>query len=162
MTVELYPNTLPTLSYRTYFSDEVWVQSNTGSSSTNAAVRNITVTSNVGLGNVTINVTNHVVRFSGSYTVGFNDNVVYRTLQSNTLNSYYWLSDPSTMDLYSANANSNVYVYQVNSDQRPSITINYNLDIQYSAGGANDNVSISRTLTQNAFTAYTYLRSIYP
>lgn len=161
MAVELYPNTLPTLALRTPFSDELWVQANSGTSSSNADVRNVTVTSNVALGNVTINVANHVIRFSGSYTTGFNDNVKYTRIQSNTDNSYYWLEPTSTTDVYSITPNSNAIVFEVNSDPRTSIQIDYTLDIQYSAGGANDVVTIGRVVTQNIYSAYTYLRSIY-
>lgn len=162
MSVELYPNTLPTLVFRESFSDEVWVQSNTGNSSSNADVRNVTVTSNVALGNVTINVSNHVIRFSGSYTVGFNDNVVYTQLSSNAQNSYYWLEPSANMDLYSPNLNANLIVYQVNSDTRSSISIDYTLNIQYTSGGSNDVVTITRPLTQNINAAFSYLRTIYP
>jgi hypothetical protein len=162
LAVELYPNTLPTLVFREYFSDEVWIQSNTGNSSSNADVRNVTVTSNVAFGNVTVNVTNHVIRFSGSYTVGFIDNVVYTQLSTNTQNSYYWLEPSANMDLYSPNLNSNLIVYQVNSDTRSSININYTLNIQYSSGGSNDVVTITRPLTQNINAAFSYLRTIYP
>ena len=163
MTVELYPNTLPKLIFRDTFSDEVWVQSNNGTSSSNAAVRNVTVTSNVALGNVTINVTNHVIRFSGSYTVGFNDNVAYTKLNSNTLNSYYWLSPSQNTDLYTSSVNlAQVIVYAVNSDTRNTIDVDYTLDIQYSAGGSNDVVVISRSIDRNTMSAYYYLKSIYP
>lgn len=159
MTVELYPNTLSSVITRTYFSDEVWVQANTGTS-INANVRNVTVTSNVALGNVTINVSNHVIRFSGSYTTGYTDNVKYTSLNSNVNNSYYWLSPSVTVDTFSTPAN--VIVYEVNADPRSSITIVYNLEIQYSGGGANDSVSISREVTKDYTSAYTYIKSLYP
>lgn len=162
MSTELYPSQLPTIVFRDYFSDEVWIQSNTGNSSSNADVRNVTVTSNVALGNVTINVSNHVIRFSGSYTVGFTDNVVYTKLNSNTQNLYYWLDPSQTMDLYSPNLNANLIVYQVNSDPRNSIDIDYTLNIQYTGGGSNDVLTISRTVDRNVMSAYYYLRTIYP
>ena len=159
MAVELYPNTLSSVVTRTYFSDEVWVQANSGSSSSNASVRNVTVTSNVDLGNVTISVANHVIRFSGSYTTGYTDNVKYTSLNSNVNNSYYWLSPSVTTDVFSTPAN--VIVYEVNADPRSSITIIYNLEIQYS-GGANDSISISRDVTKDYTAAYTYVKSLYP
>ena len=185
MSVELYPATLTTQVFRTYFSDEVWVQANSGSSSANANVRNVTVTSNVAFGNVTINVSNHVIRFSGSYTTGYADNVKYTSLQSNTQNSYYWLTPSVTIDTFSAPANViswsntssvvngntvwsntsttyNVYVYEINADSRTSLTFTYNLDIQYSGGGANDNVTITRAVTKDYMAAYTYLSALYP
>jgi hypothetical protein len=158
--IELYPNTLPTLALRTPFSDELWVQANTGTS-INANVRNITVTSNVALGNVTINVANHVIRFSGSYTAGFNDNVKYTRIQSNTANYYYWLEATSITDVYSIAPNSNAIVFEVNSDSRTSIQVDYTLDIQYTANVSNDIITVGRVVTQNIYSAYTYLRSIY-
>lgn len=160
MTVELYPNTLSSQVFRTYFSDEVWIQANSGSSSANANVRNITVTSNVAFGNVTINVSNHVIRFSGSYTTGYSDNVKYTSLQSNTQNSYYWLTPSVTADMYTTPAN--VIVYEVNSDPSTTITFAYNLDIQYTGGGSNDNVSITRTVTRDYTAPYYYIKSLYP
>ena len=160
MDIELYPNTLPTLALRTPFSDELWVQANTGTS-INANVRNITVTSNVALGNVTINVANHVIRFSGSYTAGFNDNVKYTRIQSNTANYYYWLEATSITDVYSIAPNSNAIVFEVNSDSRTSIQVDYTLDIQYTANVSNDIITVGRVVTQNIYSAYTYLRSIY-
>jgi hypothetical protein len=160
LAIELYPNTLPTLALRTPFSDELWVQANTGTS-INANVRNITVTSNVGLGNVTINVANHVIRFSGSYTAGFNDNVKYTRIQSNTANYYYWLEATSITDVYSIAPNSNAIVFEVNSDSRTSIQVDYTLDIQYTANVSNDIITVGRVVTQNIYSAYTYLRSIY-
>ena len=161
MAVELYPPALANVYLRSDFSDEVWVQANSGTSSTNASVRNITVTSNVALGNVTVNVANHVIRFSGSYTTGFNDNVKYTRIQSNTANYYYWLEATSITDVYSITPNSNAIVFEVNSDSRTSIQVDYTLNIQYTANVSNDVVTIGRIVSQNIYSAYTYLRSIY-
>jgi hypothetical protein len=166
LTAELYPSQLPQVTFRDYFSDEVWIQSNTGNSVTNADVRNVTVTSNTPFGNVTVNVANHVIRFSGSYTTGFSDNVVYTKIQSNTLNSYYWLDTPVTTDMYSLDANTvntnNLLIYQFNTDNNFWANVTYTLQVQYTGGGANDTLSISRNVERNVYATAAYVRSIYP
>jgi hypothetical protein len=106
-------------------------------------------------------VANHVIRFSGSYTAGFNDNVKYTRIQSNTANYYYWLEATSITDVYSIAPNSNAIVFEVNSDSRTSIQVDYTLDIQYTANVSNDIITVGRVVTQNIYSAYTYLRSIY-
>lgn len=167
MTAELYPPQLPEVTFRDYFSDEVWIQANDGISVINANVRNVTVTSNTPFGNVSVNVANHVIRFSGSYTTGFTDNVVYTKLQSNTLNSYYWLDAPVTTDMYSLNANTvntnNLLIYQFNTDNKFWANVTYTLEVQYSdANVSNDTLSISRDVERNVYATAAYIRSIYP
>jgi len=167
LTTELYPPQLPEVTFRDYFSDEVWIQANDGISVINANVRNVTVTSNTPFGNVSVNVANHVIRFSGSYTTGFSDNVVYTKIQSNTLNSYYWLDAPVTTDMYSLNANTvntnNLLIYQFNTDNNFWANVTYTLEVQYSdANVSNDTLSISRDVERNVYATAAYIRSIYP
>ena len=167
MTTELYPPQLPEVTFRDYFSDEVWIQANDGISVINANVRNVTVTSNTPFGNVSVNVANHVIRFSGSYTTGFSDNVVYTKIQANTLNSYYWLDAPVTTDMYSLNANTvntnNLLVYQFNTDNKFWANVTYTLEVQYSdANVSNDTLSIGRDVVRNVYATAAYIRSIYP
>jgi hypothetical protein len=64
-------------------------------------------------------------------------------------------------DVYSIAPNSNAIVFEVNSDSRTSIQVDYTLDIQYTANVSNDIITVGRVVTQNIYSAYTYLRSIY-
>lgn len=167
MTAELYPPQLPEVTFRDYFSDEVWVQANDGVSVVNADVRNVTVTSNTPFGNVSVNVSNHVIRFSGTCNTGFSDNVIYTKIRSNTLNSYYWLDPPVTTDMYSLDANTvntnNLLIYQFNTDNKFWANVTYTLEVQYSdANVSNDTLSISRDVVRNVYSTAAYVRSIYP